>query len=64
VLSHDGPDAQAPIATAEQMLLHVSLAGGRAAPAGAAVLARVSQLTRAHSNLPRPERAGRHITPP
>jgi carnitine 3-dehydrogenase len=49
------------VATAEQMLLHVSAATGRAGPAGDAVLAKVRELAAAQAGLPRPERAGRSI---
>ena len=50
-----------PVATAEQMLLHVDTGNGRAAPAREPVRARVAELTRRHEALPRPERAGRSI---
>jgi carnitine 3-dehydrogenase len=50
-----------PVATAEQMLLHVDTEDGRAAPAREPVRARVAELTRQHAALPRPERAGRSI---
>jgi carnitine 3-dehydrogenase len=49
------------VATAEQMMLHVSAQTGRAGPAGAAVLARAREIADAHAGLPRPERAGRSI---
>ena len=49
------------VATAEQMMLHVSAATGRAGAAGDAVLARVRELAAAQSRLPRPARAGRSI---
>ena len=49
------------LATAEQMLLHVDAATGRAAPAAPAVLERVAAIAAAHAALPRPERAGRAI---
>jgi carnitine 3-dehydrogenase len=49
------------VATAEQMMLHVSVTTGRAGPAGAVVLARVREIAAAQSALPRPERAGRSI---
>jgi carnitine 3-dehydrogenase len=52
------------VATAEQMLLHVSAATGRAGPAGDAVLARVRELAARHAALPLPERAGRSIAMP
>jgi carnitine 3-dehydrogenase len=51
----------APLATAEQMLLHVDAATQRAAPAPNDVLERVARIARAHAGLPRPERAGRSI---
>jgi carnitine 3-dehydrogenase len=52
------------VATAEQMMLHVSAETGRAGPAAAEVLDQVRALVAAHAGLPRPERAGRSITPP
>ncbi|HXY80371.1 MAG TPA: carnitine 3-dehydrogenase [Gaiellaceae bacterium] len=53
--------ADAPLATAEQMLLHVDAVTGRAGPARDAVRDRVASLADAHSALPRPDRAGRRI---
>jgi carnitine 3-dehydrogenase / betainyl-CoA thioesterase len=53
-----------PVATAEQMLLHVDAGAGRAAPAPERVRARVAALAAAHATLPRPERAGRAIALP
>ena len=50
-----------PLATAEQMLLHVDTASGRAAPSREPVRGRVAELTLHHEALPRPERAGRSI---
>ena len=50
-----------PVATAEQMLLHVDTENGRAAPAREPVRERVAELTQRHAELPRPERAGRAI---
>jgi carnitine 3-dehydrogenase len=50
-----------PIATAEQMLIHVDTASGRASPSREPVRARVAELSRRHADLPRPERAGRSI---
>jgi carnitine 3-dehydrogenase len=59
VLFREGePD---PVATAEQMLLHVDTESGRAAPAREPVRGRVAELARRHGELPRPERAGRSI---
>jgi carnitine 3-dehydrogenase len=49
------------VATAEQMMLHVSAGTGRAGPAGDAVLGRAREIAAAHAALPRPERAGRSI---
>jgi carnitine 3-dehydrogenase len=50
-----------PLATAEQMLLHVDSGNGRAAASREPVRARVAELTGRHAALPRPERAGRSI---
>jgi carnitine 3-dehydrogenase / betainyl-CoA thioesterase len=50
-----------PLATAEQMLLHVDTESGRAAPSREPVRERVAELARQHEVLPRPERAGRSI---
>jgi carnitine 3-dehydrogenase len=50
-----------PLATAEQMLLHVDTRSGRAAPAREPVREHVAELARRHGELPRPERAGRSI---
>jgi carnitine 3-dehydrogenase len=50
-----------PLATAEQMLLHVDTTAGRAAPAPDDVLAAVFVLRDAHASLPRPARAGRSV---
>jgi carnitine 3-dehydrogenase len=54
-------DEAEPLATAEQMLVHVDTASGRAAPSREPVCTRVAELTRRHATLPRPERAGRSI---
>jgi carnitine 3-dehydrogenase len=52
-----------PVALAEQMLVHVDTAAGRAAPVGdGGVRDRIAELSHAHARLPRPERAGRAIT--
>ena len=59
VLLRDG-EAE-PVATAEQMLIHVDTASGRSAPSREPVRERVAELTRRHEALPRPERAGRSI---
>jgi carnitine 3-dehydrogenase len=45
----------AELATAEQMLLHVSLETRRACPPAPEVLAKVEALARAHAELPQPE---------
>jgi carnitine 3-dehydrogenase len=52
------------LATAEQMLIHVDTNRGRASPAEQQVLDRLARLAEAHADLPRPERAGRHIAVP
>jgi carnitine 3-dehydrogenase len=51
----------APIATGEQMHLHVDTRAAKAAPMSAALRARLDQLRTAHALLPRPAEAGRHI---
>jgi carnitine 3-dehydrogenase len=51
-----------PVALAEQMLVHVDTAAGRAAPVQGDVRDRIAALSEAHARLPRPERAGRAIT--
>jgi carnitine 3-dehydrogenase len=55
----EGEDA--PVAAAEQMLLHVDTRTGRAAAARDAVRENAERLRDAHARLPRPERAGRAI---
>jgi len=52
------------VATAEQMMLHVSAETGRAAPAGDEVLARARAIAAGHAALPLPGRAGRRIAMP
>jgi carnitine 3-dehydrogenase len=59
VLLRDGEDD--PLATAEQMLLHVDTESGRAAPSREPVRERAAELARRHEELPRPERAGRSV---
>jgi carnitine 3-dehydrogenase len=59
VLRCEGEDD--PVATAEQMLLHVDTESGRAAPAREPVSIRVAELTAKHEALPRPDRAGRSV---
>ncbi|MBI1218938.1 MAG: carnitine 3-dehydrogenase [Rhodobacteraceae bacterium] len=51
----------APVATIEQMLLHVDMAAGKTCPAAPEVLARLLPIAEAHKALPRPEGAGRHV---
>jgi carnitine 3-dehydrogenase len=50
-----------PLATAEQMLVHVDTESGRAAASRDPVSGKVAELTQQHAALPRPERAGRSI---
>jgi carnitine 3-dehydrogenase len=52
---------ESPLATAEQLLLHVDAASGRAGPAREDVLARVRRVAAAHAALDAPERAGRRV---
>jgi carnitine 3-dehydrogenase len=52
---------EAPVATIEQMLLHVDMAAGKTSPAAPAVLARLMPIAEAHKALPRPEGTGRHV---
>ena len=51
----------APVATLEQMLLHVDMGAGRACPAPQAILDRLMPIAAAHAVLPRPDGAGRHV---
>ncbi len=51
-----------PVASAEQMLVHVDTAAGRAAPVSGGVRSRVAALAEAHRRLPPPARAGRKIS--
>ena len=50
-----------PVATIEQMLLHVDMKAGRACPASPEVLARLMPIRDAHAALPRPDTTGRHV---
>ncbi len=59
VLERAGEDR--PLATAEQMLLHVDATAQRSAPAPPEIAARLARIAAAHAALPRPERAGRAI---
>ena len=52
---------EALVATGEHMLLHVDAGAGRAAPAGARVLAELGRIAAAQTGLPVPAGAGRHI---
>ena len=51
----------APVATLEQMYLHVDMKAGRTVPAPQAILSRVLPIAAAHAALPRPAAAGRHV---
>lgn len=51
----------APVATLEQMLLHVDMAAGRACPAAPGVLESLFKVRDAHATLPRPATVGRHV---
>ena len=51
----------ATVATAEQMLLHVNTAAGRAIAAEGAVLQAMQKLALAHALMPRPDGAGRSV---
>ncbi|WP_323989489.1 carnitine 3-dehydrogenase [Nguyenibacter sp. L1] len=62
VLTAAGDDA--PLATAEQMLIHVDTARARSAPIPQAVAGAIAALRTAHSALPVPEGAGRAIAMP
>jgi carnitine 3-dehydrogenase len=61
ILQRAGEDA--PLATGEQMLLHVDVAAQRASPAPPAIAGRLVRIAAAHADLPPPERAGRAIRP-
>ncbi|MCC5986697.1 MAG: carnitine 3-dehydrogenase [Pararhodobacter sp.] len=50
-----------PVATIEQILLHVDMKAGRTCPAAPAVLDRLLPIRDAHATLPRPAQAGRHV---
>ena len=53
-----------PIATGEQMHLHVDSRAAKAAPTDAAVRAKLERIARAHAELPVPPAAGRRIGQP
>jgi carnitine 3-dehydrogenase len=59
VLRRSGEDA--PLAVAEQMLLHVDAKAQRASTAPPEIGERLERIARAHASLPRPEQAGRAI---
>lgn len=54
-------ETRAPLATSEQLLLHVDQSVSRAAPFPATVAAKVAALAEAQRTLPLPERAGQGI---
>lgn len=51
----------APVATLEQMLLHVDMKAGRACPAAPNVRDSLFAIRDAHAALPRPDSVGRHV---
>ncbi|TGD64503.1 carnitine 3-dehydrogenase [Tabrizicola sp. WMC-M-20] len=51
----------APVATLEQMLLHVDMGKGKTCAAPQTILDRLLPIAQAHATLPRPEAAGRHV---
>ncbi len=53
-----------PVATVEQMLLHVDLSSRRTCPADAVLLNRLAALAEVHDRVPRPAAAGRRIAMP
>ena len=50
-----------PIATLEQMCLHVEMTAGKTCAAPRAILDRLEPIALAHKALPRPDAAGRHV---
>ena len=50
-----------PVATLEQMILHVDAAQGRVVPAPYHILQRLMPLAASHATLPRPVAAGRYV---
>jgi carnitine 3-dehydrogenase len=50
-----------PVATLEQMLLHVDMSRGKTCAAPPAILDRLLPIAAAHASLPRPDAAGRHV---
>jgi acyl-CoA thioester hydrolase len=51
-------------ATSENMTLHVDMTTKKVTPFPAAILRTLTRMKAAHSQLPRPEAAGRRITMP
>ena len=51
----------APVATVEQILLHVDMKAGKTCTAPAAILDKVRPIAAAHASLPCPEAAGRYV---
>jgi carnitine 3-dehydrogenase len=49
------------LATGEQLLVHVNMQAGRAAPMPADLLQRLQAIQQAHAALPRPKQAGQAI---
>ncbi len=62
--SMTGADGTTPIATAEQMLVHVDAAAGRSCPARPAVAEAIAQIVSMQSRLTTPDGAGRRIAMP
>lgn len=54
-------DGVHPVATVEQILLHVDMKAGKTTPAPAQILNVLMPIAEAHKALPRPEAAGRHV---
>ncbi|MEZ5779727.1 MAG: carnitine 3-dehydrogenase [Paracoccaceae bacterium] len=50
-----------PVATVEQMLLHVDMGAGKTCPAAPEVLAKLMPIAEAHKALPLPDSVGRHV---
>ena len=50
-----------PVATLEQMLLHVEMGVGEVCPAPQAILDRLMPIAEAHHGLPKPDAAGRYV---
>ncbi|MES2665054.1 MAG: carnitine 3-dehydrogenase [Pseudomonadota bacterium] len=50
-----------PVATVEQILLHVDMAKGKTCPAAPEIRAKLDPIAKAHAALPRPATAGRHV---